>query len=430
MPSKAQQPLPIERKPFVRGHSTLARIEARSGFLALALVIALSLAGCGGATAQGTKAGHTSGQATATATPIPTLNWRKISLPNALDLHTGGFAFSPVNGRDAWACAAKSGGSYQVWRTQDAAATWQPMSVITPKTPLAPSNCYLIADHGDVNSVAAEFAWGDALSPTNGGSNGMVAYFSSDGGSAWAQLPGAVMVAQATTVGSVTYATLIDTAHNDGQTFVASADHLGSWRTITPTTTPAPDSIFWAAPSGELLWTPLNVGKLYHSANGGSRWTAVPTPAGPGVQVTQALWNTQTGAWLACGYQMSATAQTHGQNECSADLGKTWTARADLTDTWECEHCGQNGVPSSGVSPCFPSMLTSDGSLLAVCGNDPQDTGQSASDVLSRLPSGATTWSTIGSAPCQTASAAQTGQIWCVNSAHGADSIYVLDQLP
>jgi len=410
------------------------RLDARSGVRVMALVIALTLAGCGGASSPGALAGHTSGQTTtqasATPAPIPTLPWRKISLPVGLNPHTVGFAFSPVNGRIAWACAPQSsGGSYRIWRTQDAAATWQPVGIITPNTPLPPSNCYLTADQNDINSIDAMFPWGVENIPANSGPSGDTAYISSDGGSTWTPLPGGFVVDHMATIAGVTYATLIDTAHNDHQDFVVSANHLVSWHSILPPTqTPPPDSIFWAAPSGELLWAAMNSGVLYHSSNGGASWATVPAPAGQSVEVTVAQWS--AGSWLFCGSQMVATAQTHDQNECSADLGKTWIARADLTDTWECGHCGQNGDPSSGVTPCASTMLLGDGSLLAVCGNDPQDSGQPASYALSRLPSGATRWATIGSTPCQTANLAQTGQLWCVNSVRGVDTIYILDQLP
>lgn len=204
-----------------------------------------------------------------------------------------------------------------------------------------------------------------------------------------------------------------------------------SWQNITPTgNANSPEGVFWISGSGQILWTALNSGVLYHSANSGASWTKVPMPSSGGVETVAAQWNAQSGTWLVCGDHIMATSQIHNQNYCTSNLGQTWTARNDLTETWECGGCGQNATPMSGVTSCSPSMMTADGALLSLCGDDPEDTAPKnyAWDwTLSRLAPGATTWTTIGGVPCTAASITQTGQLWCSGV---SQTIYTLDQLP
>jgi hypothetical protein len=407
----------------------------------LFLALALALAGCVGAPPQGTAShgGAASGQsksaATATAVPAPMLSWRQVSLPASAVPQGGGvappsdgFTFSPANGRIIWACVEPAKGEYQILRSRDDAATWQVMGTLTPSTPQATTNCFLRADDRDVNSLVANFAWGVPNSP---GPTGVVGYFSNDAGADWTRLPGGLMVQESATFGGATWATLIDTAHNDRQDFVVSQNHLASWQSVTPTgSATSADGVFWVGGSGQLLWSALNAGVLYHSSNGGATWAKVRMPSSGGVETVAAQWNTQAGAWLVCGDHILATNQPHNQNECTSDLGQTWTTRNDLTSTWECNACGQNATPSHGVNPCGPSMMTVDGALLALCGNDPQDTVTTPTSfdwTLSRLAPGATTWVNVGGVPCVTASLTQTGQLWCVGA---SSTIYTLDQLP
>ncbi len=408
-------------------------------FVALALALALALAGCGGAASHGassqagvsTITAHATATATAAATaiPAPPLPWRQVSLPSGINLSHVYVTPSHVNGRDAWACAQKSAGSYQILRTQDGGASWQVVNTLTPTAQLPVNSCGIVADAGDVNSVAVTFGWG---TPNSVGPTGSVTDFSYDAGANWARLPGNLFLEQVATFGGATYAILYDTAPNGQQTLVASANHLATWHSIMPmAASVSVQGIFWAADGGQLIWSRLNSSTYYHSTNGGASWTKIPPPAGVTtqdyVEVTEANWNAQSGAWLLCGDRMQATDNPHTQNECTSNLGQTWLKRDNLTSTWECANCANGGGPSSGVAPCFPSLLTSNGALLAVCGNDPQDTGATPSYAISRLAPGSSSWAMVGAIPCQSPILSQTGQLMCTDS---ATTVYELDQLP
>lgn len=417
----------------------------RRALLVVCVALALALAGCGGSTPAGTAsrsggaasqpASHPTAGATATPIPAPMLAWRQIGLPASAVAENGGeaspsdgFTISPANGHIMWACVEPTRGTYEILRSRYDATTWQVMGMLTPSAPQATTGCFLRADDSDMNSLAANFAWGVPNSP---GPTGVVGYFSTDAGASWAHIADGMMVQESATLSGSTWATLIDTAHNDREYFVVSQNHLKTWYNITPTgSAPGPEGAYWVGGSGQILWTALNSGVLYRSSNGGLNWAKVPMPSSGGVETIAAQWNAQAGTWLVCGDHILATNQPHNQNYCTSNLGQTWIARDDLTDTWECNACGQNATPSHGVNPCSPSMMTADGALLALCGDDPEDTVSASTPfdwTLSRLAPGATTWTTVGGVPCTTASITQTGQLWCVGV---SQTIYTLDQLP
>jgi hypothetical protein len=86
----------------------------------------------------------------------------------------------------------------------------------------------------------------------------------------------------------------------------------------------------------------------------------------------------------------------------------------------------------SGTGPCLIAAIGPDGALYATCGFDPQDSGATPLPwIISRIALGATTWTDIGQSPCQNSlSMTQNGQAWCVASSAGANTTYILDQLP
>jgi len=403
-----------------------------------AVALTLILSACGATTVNSGQKQAISAPRTPTAMPTPPhLSWRAVTLPakgNANDVANGvATAVSPVNGRHAWVCASSDGATFLIWFTKDAAATWQMVSVLT--SPAAGASCSLTADQGDSNAIAANFAWGTA-NASGGGTQGSQSYYSTDDGAHWTAMRPELWIAQVITVGSSTYASLLDTsAQADG--FVVSADRLASWHGILqPTQNTHPQYRFWAASvTGELLWADTLGGGAQWSDDGGASWGGVPPPS-PGqiVQTTLATWQAQSSDWLVCGYVAGAT-QGPAENLCTSgiggsfELGKVWSAYPSLTDTWECGHCAQGGGPSSGVHSCLASAMASDGTLYSVCGNDPQDSGTPPTPwTISRLTPGASIWATVGLAPCQNITLTQTGQAWCVDPVN--QSLYMLDQLP
>lgn len=394
--------------------------------------LALMLVGCDATAHNATPAHHS--QATATAAPPKMLDWRKIGLPPGVpateDSVSGPMPIativSPVNGHLAWVCAPGNGASFQVWFTQDAGATWRQVGALTPTAPLPITACVLTADRGNADALAANFGWSSGNGPTV--SSGSLSYYSSDDGASWRQMPQNDWVAQVATVGGATYAMLISA---QSTSLVVSGDHLTTWHSAQqpPQNTHAPFQFWAASASGELLLANMNGGAQV-SDDAGASWGPLPPPqTGQAIEVTVAAWLAQSSDWRICGYEQTQTAQDPMETRCTADRGKTWASYPPLTSTWECGHCARNAGPNSGVNPCLASAITASGALYAICGNDPQDSGKPwAPWTISRLSPGASTWATVGLAPCTTLNIAQSGQAWC-NDARGA-ATYILDQLP
>lgn len=425
---------------------------------------ALILAGCAGFGPSGTTGGAPTPTITrapnapnavpGTATPIsaPTLDWRTVHLPAGVNIATAApaaspataaLAVSPVNGRVAWLCAPAANGIYVIWRTQDEAATWRQIAALQPQTQLPVTGCLPMAGQGDADTLAVNFLWG-VESPVGDSPHGLAGYFTADSGAHWTRTPNNQLLQQVTTIGATTYALTIDlTSANSNYSLVASVDHLASWRVIaSPLGRPTPNVEVWfSANPSELIWDGMNSGQVYHSSDGGDHWARIPAPAGLSIQPTAAAWRGQQAGWLVCAYA-NIPAATPGppgtRMQCSADLGKTWTVIPNLTDTWSCGHCADGGGPASGSNACIPSVMSNAGALYALCGHDPQDTVSTTPQpplTLSVMAPGATSWTTIGQAPCIFGTQpilTQTGQVWLLQPSQfgqlGPD--LVLDHLP
>ncbi len=407
------------------------RIRHHGVVVMFAVTAMLALAGCG-------SFGPLSGAATktasprATVTPKPALDWRAVTLPTPFVVRTTGIAISPVNGSEAWFCAPATGTSgYQVWRTTNAGVTWVTASYLTLAPAHAIMGCSLAPNQSDANAVAINFNWGDANAPVNA-PQGTQSYYSVDGGATWTTLPQDVWVEQVATSGATTYAEIADTSQRSQTSLITSADHLASWNSVsTPGQDTHPEFQFWAAPTpGELLWANMYGGGIYSTnyAVLANTWKPITPPTnGDGLTVTLAVW--QSNSWLICGYVEKLGAPNSAVNVCTHDRGATWTTFPPLKNTWECGHCGQGGVAGSGVNPCLTSAISASGALYAICGNDPQDSGDAPTPwTVSRVAPGGSAWTTLGQAPCRQLTTTQTGQAWCFDPVgHAA---YVLDTLP
>jgi photosystem II stability/assembly factor-like uncharacterized protein len=212
---------------------------------------------------------------------------------------------------------------------------------------------------------------------------------------------------QVATSGDVTYALVIDLAHDAGASqLYASSDHLATWHAINPTSqTMQQNTQFWAATdSGEMLFSLNYMNQLYHSTDNGLHWTQALAQSGPAVSVSLAAWQGQSAGLLICGSPLTGPSQML----CSKDLGKTWV-----------------NAPSAGRSgSCVSSTLASTGAIYATC-SAPQTASGWA---IYRLTPGASLWAPIGDAPYRFVTMTQSGQVWCEDG-NGINT-YVLDQRP
>ena len=384
----------------------------RAGLLAAMVALILLLSACGAGAGSGSRAQNAvqkiaTPMATAAA-PVPSLNWRKISTP--IDLSHGGVSLgvSPVNGRDAWICGPGKAGQFLIWRTQDAGATWNQISALTPVTPpptVASSGCNVIADQNLATSVAV---WYPATNPSAPGpTSSAVAYYSSDGGMTWRQMGQNWWIDQIATSGATTYALVNDLGNQSNINVFASSDHFATWRSVNPQAQEEAQNppVLWVSPTSgnALLRNYLN--QIYQSTDGGNQWMSTTGQSNPSTQAQLAVWRGQSAGWLLCGASASGSS---AQPLCSTDLGKTWAAR-----------------PAATGASCSAVGLTGDGSLYAVCLGA---AGAAEPYVLLRLPLNASAWTTVGGAPDKYITVMQSGQIWL--SLGDGSATYVLDQLP
>lgn len=380
----------------------------RAGLTTLALALALLLSACGGGKTNGALQRSSAPKATPTVA-IPQLSWRKITTP--IDLTHGGVSMgvSPVNGRDAWICGdGASAGQFLIWRTQDAGATWSQVSSLSPVAPpptAVSTACSVIPDQNVATSVAI---WLPTANPsaTPGPTSSALAYYSSDGGITWTQMPHNWWIDQVATSGATTYALVNDLGHQSDVNVFASSDRFTTWRAVNPTAQEWAQNppILWVAPdSSDALLSTNYQNQLFHSTDGGQTWTQTIAQSDQAAGAQLAVWRGQNGGWLICG-------EPARQALCSADLGKTWTAR-----------------PDTGEASCAPVGLTSDGSLYDVC-PAVGAYGSAEPYTLMRLSLGASAWTAVGRAPDKYITVTQSGQIWC--SAGDGSATYVLDHLP
>lgn len=396
----------------------------RAGLAIVVLALTLILAACDSATAN-----NSHGQVIATVTPtvvIPHLDWRKVTTP--VDLSHGGASMdvSPVNGRNAWICApasASGSGRFAIWRTQDAGAKWRQISALAPVAPQPISGCSVNADQNAATGVVVWFVTANPNSP-GPSSEGALAYYSADGGADWTAMPQNWWIKQIATSGGVTYALVTDLAHDaSGSAMYASSDNLQTWHAINPTSQAMEQNTqFWAAKdSGEMLFSLNYANQIYHSTDYGLHWTQALTQANPSVSVQLATWRGQSAGWLVCGVPSNGPAT---QTLCSANLGKTWTARKNPLSASGCSMCATQG--KSGR--CASSAIAADGALYALCGDHQSPNAPMTMWVLYRLPLDSSTWEPIGQAPDTYITMTQTGQVWCTDGS-GVET-YALDQLP
>lgn len=384
----------------------------RAGAALVVMTLTLVLSACGSVTARATTSAPRA-QASATQTPAlttaPTLSWRKVTMPIQDDGHSGiAMNVSPVNGRVAWICAPASGGRYTIWRTQDAGMTWRQMTALTPAAPPQATTCSVVPDQNLATGVVAYFITGNPITP--GGPQSALAYYSSDGGASWTEMPRDWWVQEVATSGDVTYALSLDLAHGGGNSVLyASFDHLQTWQPINPTSQPMQQNTqFWAASdSGELLFSLNYTNRLYHSTDNGRHWTQTLAQVGAAISVALASWRGPSAGWLICG---SALTGQVTQTQCSQDLGKMWTAR------------------KNPQSSCNTLALAADGALYSLCAYQPP-TATASQWAMFRLPLGSATWTVIGQTPYNFVTMTQSGQVWCTDGS-GLNNTYVLDRLP
>lgn len=339
-----------------------------------------------------------------TLTPTPSLTWRDVtsSAWYQLPKEAISVAVSPVDGHNAWACAPTStgAGSFTIWATKDAGASWQQVSTLTPVTSEPPRNCNLVADQSDPVSVMAMASWGAGAD----GTLRTVSNLSSDGGAHWHQLQGKVQTMALETIGGNIYASLLDTSNvaESAQlaTITAGSDPL-RWQVMSPTGLAANEGIFkfWMhAPNGG-LFAATTRGAFWYSVDAGASWKRMTSPGG---QVIFGMWLPQQGHWLFCGLTGAGTPSL----ACSTDNGASWHPQ-----------------PALDASPdCIVTALVPDGSMLATCPVRARDGGVT-SYTLYRLALGATEWRAVGSAPTDEITVTATGQMWAINAQMGTISV-------
>ena len=377
------------------------------------IVIALVLVGCAGVP----PASRSSRGAISSATPWPTVAWRAVTPPQGIALASfvhqpGGatFAISPADGHDAWLCAPTTPGSFAIWATADAGATWRQVGTLAPSTPMPPS-CTLTPDNLDPSTLAAVLSWGAGAD----GTLRAASWLSNDDGASWHAVPGHTLAVELATHAGITYSILHDSAPGSGNTasgIAYSTDGLRTWRITGPIGLMASDSLlqFWLSPTGRDLLAASYDNTLWHSGDGGATWARVTTPA---MQISLGMWIASPPHWLLCGFT-----QTAFEISCSADFGTTWTPHPELANTYTCASCGKWGAPSGGTDHCVTVSIAPDSALLAACPPNGTVPGP-ANFALYRLAPGSAAWTMLGAAPGPWLTAPATGPLWCWNANTG-----------
>jgi hypothetical protein len=365
--------------------------------------IALLLTACGGTPRAAARPSPTAPEGTKLA-------WRQVPLPAGADLqYDGGFAASPVDGRDAWVCAPASANGFTIWATQDAGASWQHAGTFAPATLEPARSCTLVADEVDPRSLVAVFSWGAGAD----GTLRAISYVSTDGGAQWRRLQGEVQTMEIGSVGGKTYAILADTSAGPSAQpppeLVVSTDGLRSWRVIRPAGLGSRDGFFRfsISPSTGELMSVTSQNTLWRTADAGASWSQVA----PTMQLGLPTWLSQQGHWLVCW----GTGAPTSPFRCSMDLGQTWVLRPIFDYTIHCDTCGKGGSSYTDTEPCLPDVIAPDGSLLAVCPTSGNAPNQGAFTAY-RLAPGAPEWSSLGSAPATGITVPATGPIWCLDT--------------
>jgi hypothetical protein len=270
-------------------------------------------------------------------------------------------AFSPANDQDGWLCETNSDGSFTIWATSDQARSWHVAGHLTQQSTTQPTfDCTLTTDSVDPRILALQFAWGCGACGTLSGA----AYLSGDGGATWIPWTGHAGATALVTLRGTTFAI-------DGSTLVASDSSLSAWRSIGPSDA-NPFVYLWPnRATGELLLAD-DASHVWRSADAGATWTKLTLSA----SFAEGGWNGAS-AWRVCAAQ-----------QCTVDLGQTWTAMPDLP-----------AGAGDSIDPCFSGAMTPDGSLYAAC--PPANSGvyNASADIIYRLAPGASAWRSLGAPP-------------------------------
>jgi hypothetical protein len=350
----------------------------------LCALIVLLLAGCGATSLQ-----RIQGAPQPTKTPAPTLTWKAVTLPDGVSLANAGWAVSPLDGHDAWLCAAQNSDQFAVWATQDAGVTWRQAGSFSYSTP-QPASCSLIADEASARSLAATISWGSG----EAGTLQDAGMYSSDGGAHWTHAP---VMAEFSTTSAGAIALM-------GRGLAMSTDGFRNWRVLPSAPLANGDSFFrfWLAPIGSTLIAASYNGALWRTDDLGAHWTQVPTPD---EQTSLAVWLSASHAFYMCGWSGEPNMIIH----CSDDMGAHWSSVPAMTETSPCSKCGI-GVTSQ-TTACPPWSIAPDGSLLTMCGR----TDSSQTDApLYRLAPHTEKWLRFGSAPAMIELVPAMGPVWCV----------------
>jgi len=358
-----------------------------AGFIIITLLL---VAGCGISTSHGADTSTTK-HTTPTATPA--LVWQKRLLPP----NAAGWAISPVNGRDVWACVPDQGGNFTVWASKDAAATWAKVGHLAPATPKPTTACSLVADQHATNMLIAGFSWGAGANNTLRA----ISLLSTDSGATWRTMNSEAVVSDLATVAGKTYAILYDTIaptlDEGSMQLVVSTDGLRTWRRLRPAQLISTDSFFdfrLGPQPGELIGASYQ-DSLWRTVDNGASWSQITAPTD---QTSLFRWLPQTGYWMLCTGNGTPPMAT-----CSADLGKTWQQEPSLSATTMCAACSKSGTPVSETQPCDPDAITNNGSLVSFC----------IDDTAHLLVPHAQTWTTLGSAPALHLSLLVNNLLWC-----------------
>ncbi|MGZ3637013.1 MAG: hypothetical protein ACXVCX_04130 [Ktedonobacterales bacterium] len=363
----------------------------RGLFVALALT-ALLLAGCAPLTHTATTS------PTRQSTPTTASTWHQVAPPKGFSLKQTTIAISPIDGHDAWVCVLATAGSFTIWATKDAGASWQQVSTLAPATPEPARTCNLVADQYDTQSLVAVVSWGAG----EDGSLRSMSYFSSDGGAHMRALEGNMQTLEVGNASGATFALVLDTDTTRGlqlAVIIGGDSAQLKWRAISPAGLAPHDDVvnFWTHLPDGTVFVATAHDAFWRSADGGTRWTRVGSAPR---HVTLGAWLPRQGHWLFC------ASATDFHLACSADDGASW-----------------HPLPALDAAPqCSVTMLSPDGSALASCPAGGSTTGTTSFTVY-RLALGASSWRIAGTAPSDSITMTATGQMWAINAQAGTISV-------
>jgi hypothetical protein len=348
------------------------------GRVALAVLAPLALLGLLGLLAgcAQTTAKTPPGSTPITPTPSARLTWSPRVIPPGLTMNNYAnsdvlsLAFSPANDHDGWLCEINGDGSFTIWATTDQARSWHIASHFTQQsTTQPPFQCTLTTDSVNPQILTLQFAWGCGACGTLSGA----AYLSGDGGATWRPWSGHAGATALVTLRGTTFAI-------DGSALFASDPSLTTWRAVGPSDANPLVYLWPNRATGELLLAD-NANNVWRSADAGATWTKLALSVGGSWSFAEGGWNGAS-AWRVCNAQ-----------QCTTDLGQTWTATPDLPAS-----------ASNAIDPCFPSAMTPDGSLYAACPPANSGATSAAADIIYRLAPGASAWRSLGAPPTSVAS--------------------------